>query len=109
LFANGSATVRVPDVGSPRAALSISWIARYVHAFEPGWSSSVAGDPRAHVPAQLIHAANLTYSVLEPWRVDFALDLSNLTDARVYDFLGVQKAGRAAFFKVSGQWASGSE
>jgi hypothetical protein len=36
-----------------------------------------------------------------PWTVDAALDLSNLTNERVFDVLGVQRPGRAAFFKMT--------
>lgn len=36
------------------------------------------------------------YSIDGPWTMDFAVDVSNLTNERVYDVLGVQRPGRAA-------------
>jgi hypothetical protein len=101
LFANASADVHVPGVGEERADLGLSWVTRYVHEFLPGWAGSGTPGERDRIPTQLVHSLGITYSVPGPSRVDVALDLTNLTDAEVYDVLGVQKPGRAAFFKIS--------
>jgi hypothetical protein len=39
-----------------------------------------------------------------PYTLSASLDLSNLTNERVYDVLGVQRPGRAAFFKLTACW-----
>jgi hypothetical protein len=103
-FANASATLRIPRFGTDHAEFSISWFTRYVHKFLPGWEETTRADDRNRIPGQLTHALSLLYSVNGPYRIDFALDLTNLTNARVYDVLGVQKPGRAAFFKVTLGW-----
>jgi vitamin B12 transporter len=103
LFANGSATLRFPELGAAAAELSLSWITRYVQAFRAGWEQG-AGDETNRIPAQLTHAASALYSLAGPWTLDFALDLSNVTNARVFDVLGVQRPGRAAFFKITIGW-----
>jgi TonB family protein len=101
LFANAAADVHVPGVGSERADLGLSWVTRYVHEFLPGWAGTGAADTRDRIPDQLVHSLSVTYSASGPNRVDVALDLTNITDAEVFDVLGVQKPGRAAFFKIS--------
>lgn len=107
LFANAGAELHLPRIGAPNAVLSLGFDTHYVHSFLPGWQENGELDRSNHIPTQLTHSASLSYSVRErgQWSLDFALDLTNLTDARVYDVLGVQKPGRAAFFKVTLCWA----
>lgn len=104
LFANGSATLRLPALGGANAELSLSWITRYVHDFRAGWEQG-AGDQTNRIPSQLTHSLGAVYSVAGPWMLDFALDLSNVTNERVFDVLGVQRPGRAAFFKMTIGWS----
>lgn len=52
------------------------------------------------IPSQLTHAVSAVYSLRGSWGLDLALD-ANVTDERVYDLLGVQKPGRAAFLKAT--------
>jgi vitamin B12 transporter len=103
LFANAAASLRIPELGSANAELSLSWITRYVHTFRAGWEQG-AGDETNRIPSQLTNSAGAVYSVAGPWTLDFALDLSNVTNARVFDVLGVQRPGRAAFFKITISW-----
>jgi vitamin B12 transporter len=104
LFTNASASLRFPGLGASNAELSLSWITRYVHTFRAGWDQG-AGDTTNRIPSQLTHSAGAVYSIAGPWTLDFALDLSNVTDARVFDVLGVQRPGRAAFFKITIGWS----
>ncbi|MGC4088044.1 MAG: TonB-dependent siderophore myxochelin receptor MxcH [Polyangiaceae bacterium] len=104
LFANATADVRLPRVGAPNAELTLSWVTRYVHAFLPGWEDTTAANDSNRIPDQLTHALGVAYSVQGPWLVSCALDVSNVTNERVFDVLGVQKPGRAAFFKFTLGW-----
>lgn len=105
LFANAALALRIPRLGAPSAALRLVWNTRYVHEFWASWETSERED-RHLVPSQLTHTIGLVYSVAtRPLRIDFAFDLHNLTDARVADVLGIQKPGRAAFFKINVCWA----
>lgn len=104
LFANASVTFRIPKLGADSAELSLSWFTRYVHAFLPGWEDTTQADDTNRVPSQLTHALSLLYSVAGTYRVDLALDVTNLSNARVYDVLGVQRPGRAAYFKITVGW-----
>ena len=105
LFANASATLRVPAFGADDAVLSLSWLSHYVRGFQPGWADTTATDYTGRIPTQLVHSVGATYSVRGPWTIDATLDVQNLTDERAYDVLGVQKPRRAAFFKLTACWA----
>ena len=63
LFANASAALRIPGVGASNDSLTLSWFTRYVHAFLPVWQGDDARDDIERIPAQLTHAASLTYAV----------------------------------------------
>jgi vitamin B12 transporter len=101
LFSNASATVRAVGVAAERDELSFAWVTRYVHSFLPGWGDTSARDVTNRIPTQITQSASVAYSVRGAYDVHFALDVSNLTDERVYDVLGVQRPGRAAFLKVT--------
>jgi hypothetical protein len=52
--------------------------------------------------AQLSYTAALTYALpLGQTKLSASVEVQNLTDARVYDFFGVQRPGRAVFGKVT--------
>ncbi|MEY4578571.1 MAG: hypothetical protein RL701_3274, partial [Pseudomonadota bacterium] len=106
LFGNASAALRIARFGANSGELTLFWFTRYVHSFLAGWEDAGTGDADdSQIPEQLVHSASLGYSVhSRTVRLDFALDLANLTDARVYDVLGVQRPGRAAYFKVTVGW-----
>lgn len=108
LFANTLAMLHLAGFGSSNAALDVAYYTRYVHGFLPGWADTGAVNPREVIPDQLLHSVEVSYSLDGPWRLDVALDLQNLTDARAYDVLGVQKPGRATFVKVGVCWACAS-
>lgn len=104
LFANGAARMRLVDVAAPDDALSLSWNTRYVHAFFRGWESAGAQQSKQVVPAQLLHSLALTYSIRgEPVALTFTTEAQNLTNARAYDFFGVQRPGRAIYFKTTAE------
>lgn len=113
LFGSGSARGQLHDVAFARDELSLSFTSRYVHEFYRNWerAGSQAGIPKAFTPEQLTHSAGLTYllrsersaGVTEPTTLTFTVEVQNLTDARVYDFYGIQRPGRAAFCKVTAE------
>jgi TonB family protein len=103
LFANAKAALRLPDLLVGGDSLTLGWDTRYVHGFFRGWESS--GDPETKdaVDAQLVHGISLSYRIEGPATVSTTLDVQNLTDARVYDFFGVQRPGRSFFLKVTAE------
>ncbi|AKF08718.1 TonB-dependent receptor domain-containing protein [Sandaracinus amylolyticus] len=100
LFANFGASFRARGLFA-RDELAIEWRARYVHEFTRAWESNGRPDTKDVVPSQLGHDVALTYSVLGPPRVSTSVEITNLSDERLYDYFRVQRPSRAAFLKLS--------
>jgi hypothetical protein len=101
-FANGSARLLFRQIASPRDELSLLWNTRWVHEFFRSWESAGARAYKPSLPAQLLHAAALTYLTrTDAVSVSFTGEVQNLTDRRAFDFYGVQRPGRAFYFKTT--------
>jgi TonB family protein len=102
LFANASARVRVPGLGTQLGELNVLWNMRWVHEFYRGWASRGLKSSKQIVPSQQTHAVALTYVLdTKPVGFTFSAEVQNLFDAQVYDFFGAQRPGRAFFFKTT--------
>lgn len=104
LLANGAARLRWPGLGSPRGELWLSWDSRYVGAFFNGWESAGRKDSKARLPSQLLHSAGIGYLLRSRLTISSSLEVQNLTDEVAYDMLGVQKLGRAVYFKGAAEF-----
>lgn len=104
-FATGSARVQFSDLMAARDRISLTWVTRYTHSFFRSWESVGHGGPKATIDAQLVHALALMYLITSQRgdSISMSLDLQNLTNARVFDFFGVERPGRAAFFKITAE------
>jgi len=104
LFASWSARFRLPGLTGPSDALEPFYVGRYTHAFFRGWESQGLREFKQVVDAQLTHGVGLAWTVTrELARISSVFEVQNVTDARVYDFFGVQRPGRAVFLKVTGE------
>lgn len=100
LFANGSARLLFRRLASSRDEISFVWNTRWVHEFFRSWESAGSRAYKPTVPAQLLHAAALTYLTrTDAFTISFTGEVQNLTDRRAFDFFGVQRPGRAFYFK----------
>jgi len=101
LETSGSAFVRTPPLAAVDDFLELTWNVRYVHDFFLGWESAGPKDIKLTIPSQLVQSLALTYAVRgEHVSVSTTAEVQNLTNARIYDFYGVQRPGRAFFFKL---------
>lgn len=104
-FANGSARVQVRGVARKEDELSLSWNTRFVHQFFRGWESVGLREFKQFVPDQLLHALALTYFLRsDPVALSFTVEGQNITDEQAFDFFGVQRPGRAVFFKTTAEF-----
>lgn len=104
LFASWGARLRFPHVLTSSDELEPFYVGRYVHSFYRGWESQGVREFKQVVDAQLTHGVGLTYSVWNDLtRVASTFEVQNLTDARVYDYFGVQRPGRAFFIKLTAE------
>ncbi|AUX23109.1 TonB family protein [Sorangium cellulosum] len=102
LFADGAARLTWPGPLLRDDALSLTWSARYVHEFFLGLGKHGSRETKEQIPSQLSHALALTYLVKHGgWSVSSTLEVQNLTDAKTFDYHGVQRPGRAAYAKLT--------
>ena len=105
LFANGAARYLVPEVIRPQDQLSFFVNSRYVHEFFRSWESAGLRQFKQSVPSQLVHNVGLTYQLpLGQVQGAFTVESQNVTNAKVFDFFGVQRPGRAYFSKLTVQF-----
>ncbi|MGC4087944.1 MAG: TonB-dependent receptor [Polyangiaceae bacterium] len=103
-FVNASARINLRDVAHAGDQLSFTWFMRYVERFFLSWESAGARDQKAYTPAQFVHSAVLVYDVPSgPATISNSFEIQNLTDQRAYDYFGVQRPGRAFYYKLSAQ------
>jgi hypothetical protein len=80
--------------------LALTWFTRYVHGFDRDWESLGAPQYRLSVATQVSQSLSITYLLRLAVLTSFALDLDNLTDARLFDVYGAQRPGRAVYGKI---------
>lgn len=103
LFGSWGASVRWKRVFADDV-LEPYYEGRYVHSFFRTWESVGLGGSKQQISTQLTHAVGLSYAITLPFgRFSASLEGQNLGDARVYDVFGVQKPGRAFYFKLTAE------
>lgn len=104
LFANASARLQLRRVAAAEDTLSLAWYTRYTGEFFRGWESAGRQDSKDTIDAQLLHTLAFTYFVDgDPLAVSFTGEIANVTDQAAFDFFGVQRPGRAFFFKTTAE------
>jgi vitamin B12 transporter len=101
LYGNASARFQLSAIAAERDELSLTWYASYVHDFFRSWESVGRPEYKLEIESQLLHSLALSYVLPAPRSVSTTLEVQNLTDAPAYDYLGVQKAGRAFYLKTT--------
>lgn len=102
LLANASAQVKVADLLRAQDELLVTLRSRYVHEFFRAWGGVGAEETKRRIPSQLTHSVALTYVMRDtPTKLSWTLDLQNLTNARTFDFYGVQRPGRSLAAKFT--------
>jgi TonB family protein len=104
LFASWGARAHLPGVPGADDALEPFYNARYVHAFFRGWESQGLREFKQVVDAQVTHSVGVSWIFNSNIvRTSTTFEIDNLTDAKAYDFFGVQRPGRAINLKLTGE------
>jgi vitamin B12 transporter len=99
-FGNASLELRHPDLIHVGDVASVVWSSRYVHQFYRTWESLGAIEDKPRVGSQLVHGVGLSYLMAADRRaLTTSVEIQNVTAVRAFDFYGVQRPGRAVFFK----------
>jgi vitamin B12 transporter len=102
LFANARAQLFARGLLPGRDTLSLLWHTNYVHDFFVGWDNANEGGLKLRVPSQVVHSLGINL-LLHRGRttISSSLEVFNLLDERVYDFLRVQLPGRSVAAKFT--------
>lgn len=105
-FANGALNYRITSPLHVSDQLNFFANTRYVHSFFRTWESAGIRQFASKVPAQNTYGLGATYEFISSkLRTRWALtaEIQNLTNARVFDFFGAQRPGRAYYIKITTQ------
>jgi len=101
LFGNLSLRGKLGSAITPGDELSLGYDARYVHEYFRSWESIGLREFKQVIAAQFVHTVGVGYVVKGPrTTLSTSFDIENVTDEKVYDFFGVQRPGRAFYFKT---------
>ncbi|ATB50306.1 TonB-dependent siderophore myxochelin receptor MxcH [Corallococcus macrosporus] len=102
LLFNATARLSLRGVATAEDELSPFWTARYVHGFFRNWGGLGAAGTKETIDSQFAQAAGVGYKVrLNGFSLGLSTELDNLTDARLFDFFGVQRPGRSGWLKAT--------
>ncbi|WP_254625139.1 TonB-dependent siderophore myxochelin receptor MxcH [Myxococcus sp. CA051A] len=101
LFANFSARLRRRALILPSDSASLGVTSRFMNGFFRGWESQGLREYKQDVDAQLTHSLSLTYVREGSPTLGGTLEVLNLTNAKTYDFFGVQRPGRSLSVKLT--------
>lgn len=104
LFANWSARLQWRGLLSADDGIAPFYLGRYVREFYRVWESFGDPDFKKTVPTQVSHTAGISYWSRSSARTSVTFEVDNLTDERLYDFFGVERPGRSASVKVTGEF-----
>lgn len=79
------------------------YVGRFANEYFRGWESQGRREYKQTIDAQTAHGVGVSY-VLDagPGTFSATLEVQNLTDAKLFDFYGVQKPGRGVYLKLTG-------
>jgi vitamin B12 transporter len=101
LAAAGSVSFFKKDLVVAKDSITAGWNSTFVYEFYRGWESQGAREFKQVVPTQFLQNVVLTYLLDRVVDTSFSVEMANITDAKAYDFFGVQKPGRAISFKTT--------
>lgn len=100
--AGASTYARARGAFLARDTLELGWSVRYVREFFRGWESAGQAGAKLTIPSQTVHALGVTHVLPgERSTLSNSFEVFNLTDAKAFDFYGVQRPGRSFFWKTS--------
>ena len=102
-FLNGALNYRLDAPFRKADNINIFANTRYVAPFFRTWESAGNREFKAEIPKQNTYGLGLTYALSGKTRWSLTAEVQNLTDAKVFDFLGVQRPGRAFYLKLTTQ------
>lgn len=99
LFGNANAGFSFENIFSEEGVLNVIYRYNYVEEYFLSWAELGSRDSKKIIPQQSSHDLEFSYS-LNQGKYNISLEISNLTDERLYDKYFLQKPGRAFYLKL---------
>lgn len=104
LFGSWGGRLRFPGLPGGDDTLEPFYVGRYTHSFFRAWESQGLREFKQVVDSQVSHSMGVSWVLNSDFgRFTSTFEVDNLADARLYDNFGVQRPGRAFYFKVTGE------
>ncbi|MEP4946996.1 MAG: carboxypeptidase-like regulatory domain-containing protein [Flavobacteriaceae bacterium] len=104
-FANGTATYSFNGIFKNNDKLSLFYNTRYINQFFRSWESAGLVAFKKEIPKQQLHGLGSTYTCkINNVKYAMTTEIQNITNEKNFDFLGVQKPGRAFYIKLITQF-----
>ncbi|MEM6265791.1 MAG: ligand-gated channel protein, partial [Bacteroidota bacterium] len=105
VYANSAFNYVFPELFQSNDRLSFFLNSRYVHEFFRTWESIGLSQFEETVPTQFVHNLGGTYQMsLGNLVTTLTLEAQNITNAKVFDFFGVQRPRRNFSLKITTQF-----
>jgi len=102
LQAGAAAYLRFRALFSGADLLELDWNLRHVGKYLLGWESAATQAERLEVPSQTTQSVLLAYSFpRDRSSLGASFEVQNLSDAKIFDFYGVQRPGRSFYGKLT--------
>ncbi|MEM8894917.1 MAG: TonB-dependent receptor [Bacteroidota bacterium] len=99
-FGSYSGRYSFKNIFSRKDGLVVFINTRFVNQFFRAWESAGRRDSKQVIPTQFTQNAGVTYhTVLGTRKLSLTAEIQNISNAKVFDFFGVQRPGRAFYFK----------
>lgn len=104
-FANFGSEYQLNNILQRNDIFSVFWNTRYVHPFYIGWESAGLQQFKAETPSQLSHSSGITQKMfVKDILAALTIEVQNLNNAKIFDFFGIQRPGRAFYAKITVQF-----
>lgn len=104
LFASTTTRAMLRELFADHDELALTWYMRYTHDFYRSWESAGKADTKQQISAQWFHALVLGYlTKLDKLELSGTLEAHNIADAELFDNFGIQRPGRAYYFKLTAE------
>ena len=105
LFGNAALRLSRRQAFAPDDELALIGYARYVHEFLRGWESIGVAEYKQVVPGYVLTSLGASYTIQSgSGELTSSIEMTNLSDALVQDFYGVQRSRRAVSAKLTARY-----
>ncbi len=108
IFGNASLRFNWRHLFVSSSVLSLVWYGHYVDGYATGWQSLGSTATQQRVPTQFSQALALSWTARagKDWKYSASVEMDDIADAKLYDYFGAQRPGRAVYAKLTFEYGT---